>query len=469
MNGVEEAKEEGEVDGTTTQSTKVHVRGVDRLNTFDIRQWAEEHYSSDLFKKVQWIDDTSANLIYDTEIAAAEALSALSAEGVADPLQLRQAKSLSTYPEAPIQVRQAIVADAKAPGAKDRSAFYLFNKEWDPDNPDNIRSSNRKRRWGDGDDRDRKYRRRDYGDNKHLRRGSRDTGSFHEDMYDDAPKAATSERRNSSPSGNQNMGRRGEPGKDLFAGRESGRLRNRSASPGREGDGRYGFEDEQPRRPTARPRSRTPPGIRGGRDNHGVRDQLRKELFPDRKGSTVLTNGHSHTASRESFSTRPSSFNSARELFPDKLSGKAHRRQEAKELHPDEIADAIGKYNIDGANEYRTYSRSGRRPEQRPERKEKGGGKDLFSRINGGPQVESTYGRLQDRPPIERGDAGFAIKGAGRANEDAGFSILGASRENAQNPLVKELFPVKAGGSRDLFDGRIKGRGAQRRRAEDLF
>ena len=36
----------------------------------------------------------------------------------------------------------------------------------------------------------------------------------------------------------------------------------------------------------------------------------------------------------------------------------------------------------------------------------------------------------------------------------------------------QELFPLKANGGiggKDLFDGRIKGRGAQRRRAADLF
>lgn len=53
-------------------------------------------------------------------------------------------------------------------------------------------------------------------------------------------------------------------------------------------------------------------------------------------------------------------------------------------------------------------------------------------------------------------------------NDSGGFSILGASREKVENPLVKELFPTRSGG-KNLFDGRIKGRAAQRRRAEDFY
>lgn len=96
MNGVE-AIEEGEVDASAPAPTKVHIRGLDNLSQDDILKWIEEHSSIDLFKKVQWIDDTSANLIYDTDIAAAEALNALSAEEVIEPLQLRAAKRVSTH------------------------------------------------------------------------------------------------------------------------------------------------------------------------------------------------------------------------------------------------------------------------------------------------------------------------------------------------------------------------------------
>jgi hypothetical protein len=453
MNGVEEVPEEGEIESNAVAPNKVHIRGLNRLNTFDIERYAGEHYSMDLYQKVQWIDDMSANIIYDTPTAAAEALAAFSVEEVSEPLQLRAAKTLSTHPDVELQVRQAILADVKVKGAKDQSRFYLMNPVWDPDHPDNIRPGTKRRRPDDGYGHN-KYRRRDYEHDRHARHGSRDQQpQFHEDMYGDDPQAGTDSRRNSySSSGEYGRSRRNR-NEDLFANRQDGRLRNRSASPVRDEDGRYGFEDIHPYRQTARARSRTPPGVRRGRDNRAARENLRKELFPNRKGSSALSNGHSDKNSR------PSSSNSNRELFPKKLSrsGSVHRRQEAKHIDPEEVAHAIGQCSIENEYDERfTYSNSGRRPEQT--NRSKNGGGDLFSRISGGPQVESSYGRLTDEP-----GNGFSIKGAG----DAGFSILGASKERVQSPLVKELFPKKVGGGgQDLFDGRIRGRAA-RMRAED--
>lgn len=469
MNGIEGA-EEGEIDASAPAPTKVHIRGLDNLSQDDIIAWAEEHSAMDLFNRVQWIDDTSANLVYDTDVAGYEALVALSAEEVIDPLQLRQAKRSSTHPDVELFVRRAITADVKAPGAKDRSKFYLFRKEWDPDNPDNIRPDNRKRRWMDGDRGDRKYRRRDYEDDGHRRRVSRSAAAFHEDMYGDDPQAGDDSRRNSQSSGSDYYHRRQvKYDEDIVANKQRGRLRDRSASPSRDEDGRFGFDEVQPPRRTARPRSHTPPGIRGGRNNRGARDELRKELFPEKRASSAFATEQSNDTAKDLFANRPSPSGLSRELFPDRVNGAVHRRQSAKNLTPNEVADAIGRYTFDGASEYRAYGGSGSRPMD-TERNANGGGRDLFSRISGGPKIDSTYGRLQDRPAISDTDAGFSIKGAGKG-DDTGFSILGASKERAQNPLVKELFPMKAknGGEKDLFDGRIKGRGAQRRRAEDLF
>jgi hypothetical protein len=457
MNGVDEVPEEGEIDSNAPAPNKVHIRGLDRLNTYDIERYASEHYPSDLFQKVQWVDDTSANLIYDTPTAASEALAAFSVEERSEPLQIRAAKVLSTHPDVQLQVRQAIAADVKIRGAKDQSRFYLMNPRWDPDNPENERPSAKRRRPDDGYGHN-KYRRRDYEYDRRQRGSENRQPQFHEDMYGDDPQAATDSRRNSSYSSNSEYDRsRRNRGQDLFASKQEGRLRNRSASPSRDEDGRYGFDDDQPYRQTARARSRTPPGIRGGRDNRGTRDRLRKELFPNRASSTALSNGHSNPQSR------PSSSHSNKELFPDKLNGSVHRRQDAKHIDPDEVTKAIGQCSINNrvhSQDSFTYSSSGRRPEQNERSKSAGG--DLFSRISGGPQAESSYGRLGSGG----GGAEFNIKGA----SDAGFSILGASKERVQSPLVKELFPLKAGSvaKPNLFDGRIKGR-AGRRRAEEYF
>ena len=453
MNGVEEVPEEGEIDSNAAAPNKVHLRGVDRLNTYDIERFASEHYSSDLFQKVQWVDDASANLLYDTPTAAAEALAAFSVEEVGEPLQLRLAKPLSTHPDAELQVRLAIIADVKVKGAKEHSRFYLMNPRWDPDNPDNERPGAKRRRPDDGYGHN-KYRRRDHELDRRDRRASRGPRQeFHEDMYGEDPKAATDSRR-SSYSESEDRPRRNRS-EDLFASKQQGRLRNRSASPSRDEDGRYGFDDNQPYRQTARARSRTPPNIRS-RDNRNTRDKLRKELFPNHASSTTLSNDTSNNHSHQSSS------NSNKELFPERLGSPNHRRQDAKHIDAEEVTKAIGQCNIN-SNRVRfkesfTYSNSGRRPEQNERNKNQG--RDLFSRIQGGPGEESTYGRLNS----EGGSGGFNIRGAG----DPGFSILGASKDRVQSPLVKELFPLKAGAKPDLFDGRIKGR-AGRRRAEEYF
>ncbi|WPH01895.1 Hypothetical protein R9X50_00474900 [Acrodontium crateriforme] len=440
MNGVEQTEEEGEINLDDPAPTKVHVRGVDNLTTNDIKNFAGEHFSTDLFSgKVQWIDDTSANLIYDTEQAAEEALLALSAEEVTDLQQLRPAKRLSTHPDVELSVRQAKLSDVKEKGAKDRSRFYLMNPEYDPDNRPRRRQGQR------GGRRDRGYQRprRDSDDDRNGRRDSHDEKPFDVNLYDDAPAAS-----NPRPE-------RMDRGDDLFASKQNGRLRNRSASPSRDGDGRYGFNDDQPHRRTARRRSRTPP--RRGSDNREARDRLRTELFPGKESKPSALNGKSNGDPIEPRAAKTPSTMDIKELFPDKATSH-HKRIDPREVHPNDVTTAIGQwtFNDNNKHERQTYPTAGGRPAN--------GERDLFSRISGGPKGENSYGRLQ--APDDRG---FSFKGAG---DSPGFSILGASKERVENPLVKELFPVKAGkaenNSRDLFDGRIKGKVGQRRRAEDL-
>ena len=294
-------------------------------------------------------------------------------------------------------------------------------------------------------------------------------------MYDDAPAGAAlaaritrpdsrPESRESDSSHGRRKVRYDHVDTDLVASQANGRLRDRSASPDRDGDGRYGFADDQPQRQTAPPRA-----PRAGSNNRGARDEIKKDLFADKQRSTPLTNGNGHTngndrpdlfADRVSRPVTPRT-QSKPDLFADRMNSATHRRQDARDLDVEQATSKMGQYHInnDGGSDFKAdaYNRSDRKP--------KG---DLFSRITGGPAVDKSYGRLHDRPA--GGD--FSFKGASAQDEDGGFSIMGASRAKAENPLVKELFPMKAGGGekkKDLFDGRIKGRGSGRRRAEDLF
>ncbi|TKA48430.1 hypothetical protein B0A54_00565 [Friedmanniomyces endolithicus] len=453
MNGVEEAAEEGEVD-VHALVAKVHVRGVNSFGPQDAENFAREHYSDELFSRVEWVDDTSINLVYDTELAAEEALLAFSAEEVMDPLEFRPAKRLTTHPDVALFARRATVSDVKVRGAHKHSRFYLDNPKYDPEN------RMAKRRPDDRGYRTRDYglkrRRRDMEDDRTSRRGSQGE-PWNEDLYDDDPVsvAARKERTNSYSSAESGR-KRPRVTEELFPDKSSGRLRNRSASPARDGDGRFGFGEEQPARRTARPRSRTPPERRRNATNGCARDDLRKELFPGRKPAapSALTNGHSNGAV-ELFPNHGSPPKIPRELFPN------HKRHDARDIDREyrQVEAAVGRYSLDGADERGAHDRA----DNRTQRDGKPNG-DLMSRISGG----RDDGRLLSRPKSSSEDAGFSFKGAGSGDS---FSFKGASKGNAaEGALVKELFPMKAGdGGRDLFEGRIKGRGNQRRRAEDLF
>lgn len=518
MNGVEEVKEEGEFDEQETQPTKVHVRGLDNLTQFQLEAWIGDYASIDLFRKIEWIDDSSANLIYDTEVAATDALNALSVEEGLEPLQLRQAKPIASHPDQNLQVRQAIVKDVKIRGAKDRSAFYLFNQDWDPDNPHNIRPGHKKRRWADDGGRERnKYRRREWEDGRTHRRSSRDQQeqNFTEDMYDEGGAAAAAPPADSRrPSSGSEYSRRkitfDNIDGDLFAApKPAERLRDRSASPNREGDGRYGFSENQPRRQTARPRSATPPEIRQSRHNRTAGIQMRKELFPDKvPRDSVLSNGHH----RPSTPTGPSAART--ELFPEsgsKLGTPNHRRNDGRDLPLEEVVHVIGRCRIHddyhgaevhptyGSNYYtgahssssrgqKTYDRDGYGYDDRRTNGAGGGrGKgDLFDRVRNGP---ATQRKEEGRLSHDDDDLGFSIKGSASAStkvngngrggfggggyREQGFSFRGASGKDEAGSGARELFPLKSGGREreDLFDGRVKGRGARsgRQRAEDLF
>jgi hypothetical protein len=278
-------------------------------------------------------------------------------------------------------------------------------------------------------------------------------------------------------------------GEDLFAGRDNGRLRrnvsrDRSASPDRDGDGRYGFSEEQPYRRTARQRSATPPRLRRNRENQDARLERSKELFPARgTTSTLKSNGHAPQPRRPSNSNTTDLFldrttNGSKELFPDKAQ---HRRHDARDIAIDEVATAIGQYNLDGTFETiaYTYTIPGPGRAGQKSRNNENAGRDLFARVTGGPQSSSSSSsRLRNGNGDLTQDQGFSFKGAG--SDSPGFSILGASSNNNDNRrerganLARELFPHRAGsstgapnGGKDLFDGRIKGRA--RKRAEDLF
>lgn len=385
---------------------------MDDLTTDDITRFASDHFSTEQPSRIEWIDDTSANIVYSSEEVGLQALAALTQLGEEDasalpPLRLRTAKSLSSHLESVLQVRTAVKTDRKKPRAHESSRFYLMHPEHDPRERSRRELADKHR----GYDNDGDYRRRRFDEHEHRRRRNRhaDDG-FDANMYDDAP-AGNYVRGSSADSQERPRPRRNRrPGRELFPdeGAGSGRLRDRSASPGRDDLDEMRRSDDERQQTRRRFRDRSPPAS-GGRANE------KKELFPSGGDGD----------SRELFPNKTAASYLRKELFPSKANSN-HRRTDA----------------IDAADETA----------------------ELFSRRMSVPLVDGA---------ADNGTGEIYIKGA--AN-DQGMALRGLAsgvsiKGNAQ--AVKELFPNKYNkndnAGKELFSEKLEGRGGRRRRAEDMF
>ncbi|KAB8212374.1 Protein of unknown function DUF2414 [Aspergillus parasiticus SU-1] len=409
------------------QYEKVHVRGVDELTTDNIKQFANEHFTLEAPSRVEWIDDTSANLIYSSPEIGLQALSALTQASEEEDtselpaLRLRSAKLLSSHPDSVLQVRSAVKTDRKKPRAHEASRFYLMHPEHDP--RERLRREfDDRRRQGGGDDGD--YRRRRFDGRELRRRRDRDGDEIiSANMYDDSGAASTD--YSETARGRDERGRRQDRDRELFPsdeGRPSGRLQNRSASPGRDTLVESGYSEHDRRDSRRHFRERSP---QIDRRNKG------KELFPSSKPSGAGADD----SSRELFPNKPATSYLKKELFPSKHSN--HRRSDA----------------IDAADETA----------------------DLFSKRISVPLVDGSRDQRRNKnvelfPDSE--ERGVNIRGA--AGPDQGFSIRGAANGlsiKGRGASVRELFPskYKSNAGKELFSDKIEGRGGPRRRAEDMF
>lgn len=447
--------EDGEVHPSDAVANKIHLSGVETLTTNDIKRFAHDNNQSEdrnaQDEKIEWVNDHSANIVYRTDAAAAAALKAFSVTPTEDPLETRPAHSLLTNPEVQLFVRQALVTDVKVQGAAAQSTFYLRNPEYDPDLHPRSRGRGRGGNRGRGGSRS-EYRRHgggrddEYADRERRRSSGAEKG-FNVDLYDDiksdaAPKARRSSRRSSADSGRDLFAgrRRGRDSLrrsvDLGGSRRDGRLRDRSASPTREGDGRYGFSDDQPYRATARHRT-PPPRERVRPDNRSASKAIKADLFANRKPASALQNGNGGGAAKAPVELFPN--RAANDLFPDKL--KEKREKEKKELRAADITSGLGKCTLNEANDTTITYQNDDSARQRPRYTSDRNGGDLIKNSS------SQHGRLTD----EYGEGTtFSIKGAGSGGANSDFTILGASSKGETR-----------GGGRDLFDNR-SGRSGQR-------
>lgn len=310
---------------------KVHIRGVDDLTTDDLKAFAAEHHPMELPVRFEWIDDTSANLVYDTPAAAMRALESFSSGQIkhqpapTSALLVRSAKKVSNRPESRLEVRLAVNTDVKQRRAHEASRFYMMHPEHDPREKARLEKSS---------GRSGHYEKRRYDNIEHRRRRLQDRErSYKASMYDDsdtrtsAGQSSTSRRSsisvesNASPLVDGRMGRRkesrhGQRGDYYRPGTNSERtsLRKRSASPGKDVDSFHTFDKRRVRR-------RSPPSL--NRD---------KELFPVRSSTSTKS-----SLIKELIPNKSIAASLRKELFPAKTNTH-HRRSDAFDA-ADEAAD----------------------------------------------------------------------------------------------------------------------------------
>ena len=426
---------------------KVHVRGLEDLTTSDIKAFSAEHYSSEAPLRVEWIDDTSANLVFggeETAISALQHFTLSSKDNTFLPQsQLRAAKTLSTHTGSSLYVRLAAITDQKRPRAYEASRFYMMHPEHDPREQGRRESSR-----GNGG-----YRRREYSDNEHRRRKRRDKEEgFDASMYDDG---GLSSRHGSTSS----LAERGTEGN------RKARLHGDSYRPPR--DERNGVRTSRDRSASPNARNRhTPPPTYRSRDPHPFPQENKgKELFPstsrsdsdaDRNGKDLFSSKMvAREVSKAQYSTKPAlAAPNGKDLFSNKI----RAAEVKKELFPHKIIPIKHSRSdaFDAADETA----------------------DLFANgmsvpfMNGSssrPTNRLRYSGLQSQNDDGDASNGLNIRGASR-EQDLGFSIRGGAAVNAMG-TIKELFPGKAVGNagKELFAEKVEGRGGRRNRAEDMF
>ncbi|KAI9824478.1 MAG: hypothetical protein M1826_007341 [Phylliscum demangeonii] len=505
---------------------KVHLRGLDHLRTSDIIAFAAAHFPEVPNPQVEWIDDSSANVVYQTAAVAEKALASMSAmttteeeEGTPTAermLQLRPTKPVPTKADCALEARLAVGSDKKVRGARDRSRFYLLNPQDDRVHNKAFHVRTRTVGWQKGRVGDRSQPRRKSDDGYDRGRAPRadddERETFDASMYDDDAGALSARqvtdrqrrgagrRRRLGPEGNA-----GNSGKELLPARADhtsrGEARDRSASPGRRGgagedvdmevDAVSGQLKRWPENYRRRSRSRRRGGQEQQRDRVVGRANAGKELFPAAKSGKELVSA----AAKPAFGGSTRNDSASLDLFP--------RRSLATTITTITSATTLDASMTDSTHTGTNNSHHHRRSDafdatpsshHHAAHDDLDDATDLFA---GRMSVPFTDGAIDHSRNARRGsgshnqrakdtnDAGFSIRGLARQ----GFSIRGAASANAaatasgtaatapatrlraSENVGKELFAEKlvgrdggGGGSRGIFAAR-----AGRKRAEDMF
>ena len=392
------------------------------MSTDDIVAYTSEHIQTEAPIKIDWIDDTSANIVFGSPEAAHGALRALASvtpEGSDNQslLQLRNARPYSKDLEARLHVRIAVSTDQKRPRAYEASRFYMMHPELDP------RERRRMSRNKDGSWNNRKRR--------------HEILEYTADMYDD-DSGALARRSGGSTEDGVGAGNHEGRNRDLES-------RDRSASPRKDVD-ENGYQRHRRRTPPPKYRQRDPYPFPKGNSS--------KELFPSKSMSVLSSN----TGVNRSLLPRK-----GQELFPAKNGVKElfPLKPATKELFPGRFASTSNKEIFPLKSGTSVHRRS-----------------DAFDAAD--ETGERLGNSLSPISPLGKGHpnsiptdlgTGFSIRGTAR-QEDQGFLIRGmASTDGASDGFVKELFPNRLPGNsgKELFAEKLQGRGGRRNRAIDMF
>lgn len=476
LNSQEDGEIEEPANGATDESqrivpNKVHIRGLDQLDQDKLKEYVSAQVGGKGADRIEWVNDSSANLVFSSETAAQEALLLLSAVDVADVTQIPlgevlPAKPIADKPEIALHVRLAVESDKKERGAAQKSRFYLFNPEWDPETEEGRRRrEGRDRRYRDRDDRG-AYRRRgrDRYDDRYDDRGEEAPETFDVNLYDDDPKAL-SKRVTLSPRPRSRRGR----------GRYS---RSRSPSDRSEHDSYIAANRDKELFPNSRPRDtlRSERGSytrnRSASPARNDRDAMDSDLAKDREAMRLnrdkarsikeriySTSSRIDSAPRELFPTAGTKEAGTKELFPSKTNGAGNKAV------MDQISEGMaclsydGTVDSDGLTTVFTLSlpTPGNAPSLRFHQKVLFEGGQFLMSYKADQRVTSSTSRVTSRQ---------------MPNSSTMLTIKGTAKS------VKELFPTKFNNDsstnssnvgRELFADKLDGRARYRRRAGDLF
>lgn len=120
---------------TEIRNNAIRIRGVDEFNTRDIESYITHFYSKPF--SIEWIDDSSLNIVYDNGDDAFESLVSITAPEElerSEPIRPEEDRRVRNpvadkFAKAELFARFAFVTDRKSEHSRSKSRYYLLHGE----------------------------------------------------------------------------------------------------------------------------------------------------------------------------------------------------------------------------------------------------------------------------------------------------------------------------------------------------